>query len=85
MKNLDKKYTERIHAKRRFKQRFGKELNRFELKEIVKNIQKNKYQFIEKQSRRVSLFLANIKDCDTIVAYDKRRRNIITFLEVKNS
>jgi hypothetical protein len=80
----DAKYKDQMnHAKRRARERLGLYLNDQEILDIVKNIQNNKYQHIDKQSDRLSRFRADIRGQDVVVVYDKTRKAIITFLHYK--
>lgn len=80
MAPLTKLQSQRIHAKRRIEQRFGIQINRHDIREIVNLIQTNRAKFIEKQSNSRSLFSLVFKDNLLYVIYDKTRKNICTFL-----
>lgn len=75
--NIPKKQAQRIHAKKRIKQRLGIEINRHEYKELVERIVNGKYKKAKKQSRRVTLFEMIIKDIKSVVVYDNERHNIV--------
>ena len=77
---MNKLQSERIHAKHRAKERFGLDLNRHDLRELVKQIQNGKAEHIETQSNRVSIKRVKFEDKFYTVAYDKNRQTIITFL-----
>ena len=77
---MNKTHSERIHAKRRAKERFGLELNRHQLRELVKQIQSGKAEHLETQSNRVSIKRVKFEGSFYTVAYDKNRQTIITFL-----
>ena len=74
-----KSKCQEIHAKKRAYQRFGIDLDT-EL--LVKDIQYNKLQFIEKQSNRVTVWRKIDKEeqLDIVVLYDKLRKQIITVM-----
>lgn len=77
---MNKTHSERIHAKRRAQERFGLELNRHQLRELVKQIQSGKAEHVETQSNRVSIKRVKFEGSFYTVAYDKNRQTIITFL-----
>ena len=83
MKKLTKTMSERWHAKRRFKERFGIKINRFDLREIIKNIRNNKYKVFKNQSNRITIFRGEVKKINVLIVYDKKRKTIVTFLEDK--
>lgn len=85
---LNKTISQRIHAKRRIKQRLGITLTTEDLENIIYNIQiKRDCYFIDKQSNRVTRFFVNYKNKNFIAVYDKIRKSIITILteEMVNS
>ena len=85
MKPHSKLINERIHAKR-----FGLELNRHDLDAFVQAIRKpdpERAQFIASQSNRVKIWKVRLTTDGkqwAVVAYDKQRRSIITFLPEGN-
>lgn len=82
MKYTAKKYNaQRVHFKKRFKERVGKSINRFEIREILNDIGRHKYPIYEKQSNRIYLFIINIDDKDFIIFYDKFRKNLVTIID----
>src|SRR5438045_2427999 len=76
----DKAKAQRRHARRRALERFGLELNRKHLREIVGAIQAQKAELIRQQSLRVSLYRTWVLDQEVFVIYDRRRKEIVTFL-----
>lgn len=81
---MSKKMAEKIHAKRRAKERYDLELNRHSLKDLVKLVQSCTGIFIRKKSNRVSNWLINYQGKDLLVSYDKIRKTIITFLPLES-
>ena len=86
---MNKKHSQRVHAKRRAFERFGIQLNRKDLFKIGEAIRKNKAQLLERQSKRVTMFLfpdgwEKIKT-PFKVAYDGKRHQIMTVIPYKVS
>lgn len=81
--DVSKKTCQRIHAKRRALERHGLQLNRFDLFEMVKLIQGQKAEFVERQSLRVTVWRVPWGDRKLKVVYDKVRKNIVTVLPVE--
>lgn len=75
-----KRKSQKVHAKRRFIQRFGLFLSDQQYEQIVRDIQSQKAQFIEKQSNRVTLWRVIVEDNEVVVVYDKERKSISTVL-----
>ena len=76
-----KSISQKLHAQRRFKERYGEELNNKDYNSMCLMIRNNKAVFIEKQTNRVSRFKLNFKDKDVYFCYDKQRHTIVTFLK----
>ncbi len=70
----------RKHFKARALERYGLELNRHDLRDIAKMIQRNSGQFIEKQSNRITVWEVTYKDTLLRVVYDKNRKVVVTAL-----
>lgn len=75
-----KKYKQRIHAKKRARQRLGVSLNSDELRDVARLIRSGESYPIERQSNRVVLHLVFVCDEWMKVVYDKNTKNIVTFL-----
>ena len=77
-----KAQCQRQHAKNRAFQRFGAELNRNDLREVVDLIQTGKAAHIERQSQRVSVFRVFVTkfNQDAYAVYDRSRNEVVTFL-----
>jgi hypothetical protein len=69
---------ERIHVKRRFKERFGIDLTRIKRRDIINMILSGRATFIEKESNRISLYDVNIEHQVIRVAYDRLRKELVT-------
>jgi hypothetical protein len=76
----DKQLAQRRHAKRRAQERFGLEVNHEQYRELVRQIQVGKAQFIERQFRSRTHWWVTIDGKQARVVYDKDRHTIITFL-----
>ena len=76
--NLNKTQSQRVHAKHRLLERFGMEINRHELAELVNQIKSNKSEHIETQSNRVSVHMVKFRGESLPVVYDKQRKNIVS-------
>lgn len=68
--------AQRQHAKRRAAERYGIELTARRRREIIAGIHSHKYQFVERQSHRISVFLVD----GVRVVYDRQRKELVTFL-----
>jgi hypothetical protein len=77
---MQKKEAQGIHAKRRAYERYDIALANKDLKIIVKRIQNGNAIFIRRQSLRITIWATSI--CNTVVkvAYDRIRKQIVTFL-----
>ena len=81
-KRKSKKLSERIHARRRLKQRY--EIDYTVLRpQILKEVKQGKTITLEKQSIRVSLRLAKINGKIFKFVWDKERREVVTFLPIR--
>jgi hypothetical protein len=76
----DKKLAVLLHAKSKLKKRFGMTLTKERRAEIIDNIQMGRYKLVLKQSRRVSIWQAEIENRLMHIVYDKDRHQIVTFL-----
>lgn len=74
------KHFKRQHAKKRALQRFGLELNRHDLRELVNMILTGKTLSVSKKSNRISIATLNYRDIIFDVVFDKKRKLITTFL-----
>lgn len=77
---MQKKKAQSIHAKRRANQRYDLTLSSKDLKEVVKRIQAGNATFIRRDSLRVTVWKILIHDTIVKVAYDRIRKQIVTFL-----
>lgn len=69
-----------IHAIKRARERYDLDLTQENLAELVYLIQSELGFFVERQSKRVSVWKIPYMDRILKVAYDKERKAIITFL-----
>lgn len=81
MKRRSKSKSERTHAKRRARERFGVNLSEPQFDALIKDIQDNKLEFIERQSNRVTVWRGMLEDKEAIVVYDSSRKEIVTFID----
>jgi hypothetical protein len=72
--------TQRKHALRRIRERYGISLSQEEYWNIVRQIQTGKAKFVERQSCRVTLFRVTVRDIAIVVSYDKNTHQVSTFL-----
>lgn len=80
---LSKKMSERIHSVRRASQRYGLEINKNVRRFIISSIQNRDGAFIRKISRTRTewlVYVPGLECCDVRVIYDKKRKEIVTFL-----
>jgi hypothetical protein len=68
------------HTQRRAYERYGLELSRRDIDEIVDKIQSNNGKFIRKDSRTRTLWRICHKTVDMLVVYDKRTKTLVTAL-----
>lgn len=68
------------HARKRALQRFGWELNRDELAQIVRDIQNHRATFVDRQSLTVTRWLVTVRETRVAVVYDKRLKEIRTVM-----
>jgi hypothetical protein len=78
---LTKRQAERIHAKRRAKERFNMELTPEMRDKIIGKIRQGKAILVERQSLRTSKYMLVVSDQLVLVIYDKNRHEIVTLLE----
>lgn len=77
---MDKKTSERIHAKRRALQRYNLDFTK-KVRNLLKiKIRNNKGKFLYRQSRRVTVWEVDHENTKLKVVYDTLRGEIITFL-----
>lgn len=76
--SLSKRSSERHHAKRRARERFGVLLGKRLRREIIATIQSGAGRFYDRQSCRISRFLFDICGREAIVVYDRARKEIVT-------
>lgn len=76
-KSNRKKEAQRKHFEKRSLERVGVVLNR---KELIRKIQNNELEFLERQSHRVSIFRFEYLEEFYRIVYDKERKQIVTIL-----
>lgn len=70
----------RIHARRRFAERFLLDVSVRELHGICKKIQQGESTFVRRTSNRVSVHDVEFEERTVRVAYDKHRKEIVTVM-----
>ena len=80
MPRRSKAQSQSMHARRRANERLGIRLSDDDLRAIVAQVQSGQARFIEKQSRRISVFYTTFRDDGFFFVYDKQRQTIVTFL-----
>lgn len=81
-KKRTKSENQRIHAKRRARERYGICLVRRDLDKMVASIQSRNgaAEIVRKVNNRISTWLVTYKGIDLPAVYDCHRHNIVTFL-----
>ena len=81
---MKKKDSCKIHIKRRFKKRFGLDINRFDIQELTKNILNgDNVLYEDKQTNRVTAYTLIFKKKRCVVVFDRMRKVPITVLTPK--
>jgi len=68
------------HAKKRAKERYGIDLNKYARREITASIQSNQAEFVHKTSHNRSLWRVSHEGETLNVVYDKQRKTFCTVL-----
>jgi len=69
----------KIHIKKRFKERFGIDINRHDMRELVSNIQSGDNVIKEKKlTNRITAIDMNFKNNHCVVLYDRVRHVPVT-------
>jgi hypothetical protein len=77
---VSKAVTQRKHAKRRAFERYSLWLGSVDMQDMIAQIQGGRAVFIERQSRRVTLWVVEAQGKHVPVVYDKSRKTIVTVL-----
>lgn len=77
---MDKKTSERIHAKKRALQRYDLVFTKKVRNEVKAKIRNSKGKFLFRQSRRVTVWQVEYDNKPLKVVYDTLRGEIVTFL-----
>jgi hypothetical protein len=77
---MNKKTSERMHFKKRMRQRFGIELTTSQCKDIADFIKRGKAKFIRRESLRVVIHEMEIQGKLVHVVYDKERQTPVSAL-----
>lgn len=80
-RNIPKKDSQKRHFKKRVKERFDCELNRFDIRNIIQQIREEPYTFRGSISIRLSCHLVRLPDNQlAYVLYDRIRKVPVTAL-----
>jgi hypothetical protein len=77
---IPKRITERIHFKQRVKQRFGISLLTEDINVIIKKIQNNELELVEKQSNTKLIYYYYFNYERAKIVYDTKRKELVTVL-----
>lgn len=77
---MTKARAQRVHAKRRARERFGLTLNRHDLRAVVRDIQAARAEHVCRQSLRVSIWRVVIGGKAMLAAYDNKRKTVATLM-----
>lgn len=77
---MKKAKCQKLHFKKRIRERYGENFSEQDIKNIIRLIQEDKATLIETQSNRVSKFKVIYKNVEIDVCYDKNRKTLITAL-----
>jgi hypothetical protein len=80
LNDVNKKHTEKIHFKKRFKERVGIECSRNFYNEIFSSIKNHRSIFLYKNSNRIFCYLIIINEKKFIIVYDKFRDVLVTLI-----
>lgn len=72
--------NQRVHAKRRAAERYGIELNRFELAELSERLATGNGLQLQRQNDAKAVYLVDVKGVDVVVVYSRKTRQPATFL-----
>ncbi len=79
----NKKYRQRVHAKRGAAERYGLELHDHELDALIAQIKANKAKFVCRESHRVTRWIVKHGGLELACIYDTTRQEIVTFLKME--
>ena len=77
---MDKKKSERIHAKRRALERYDLDFTKKIRNQLLDKIKRSDGTFLFRQSRRVSVWEVEHENKKYQIVYDRNRKEIVTFL-----
>jgi hypothetical protein len=77
---MNKTTSQKIHAVKRYKERYGVRLSNQVYSELIALVQSGAATTIIKQSNRVSIRQIEYKSKEYFFVYDRRRKTIVTFL-----
>lgn len=71
---------QKSHARRRYEERFGRELSHEEYEDVIAQIQSpSRGWFLEKQNDRVSIWCVTVYGADAVAMYDRETHHVRTF------
>ena len=75
---------QRSHARRRYEERFGRELSHEEYEDAIAQIKApDRGYFLQKQGDRVSIWCVTVYGEDTVAMYDKDTHQVRTFYSME--
>jgi hypothetical protein len=69
-----------LHAQKRARQRFGLYFSEHQLDQLAQDIQTQKLKFLERQSLRITVWLACIEEMEIVLVYDSKRQVVTTLI-----
>lgn len=83
MPRKSKAYNQRMHAKRRLKERYDIDYTPSLRTILINTIQRGNARFLRRTSNRTTVWRILIGSKSVICVYDKNRKEIVTFLPNK--
>lgn len=84
MRRPTKRWSQQAHAAARARDRYDIHFDRAKNDEVVDLIQAGYAQLVERQSARVSVYRMQVDGRDCKVVYDRRRKQIVSFLPLED-
>ncbi len=77
---VNKKKSQKIHARKRASQRYGMNFGPIRLNRAIEQIRNNEVIILERSSSSKKVFLVELDEEFCPVVYDNKRKEIVTFL-----
>jgi hypothetical protein len=78
--NLSKRESQQLHARRRFRERYGIHFNRKKERDLVRQIKQGSATYCCRQSARVYVYYVMLEGYSIPVVYDRTRDQVVTCL-----